>query len=526
LPIVTIQWHRAFAIRRRVDESAEISRSGLVAWLAGCFGAVAVTSVATLVSGTSFHGLLYGVLWQHRDFPSVFSLAMRMDVPGVRAAVVGTALFYVALLLNAAAGPRAWFAAVLAIGKIILAVVIFRFTCIAFAVDPTGEYGHASLLACGLPFAWLCAFPIGGRGDWKQSYLCRRLLLSLATLNALVAYPVAGTQQCLATSFLNIVAAVCLADSLGWLAGVLPQKLLAPPLEASWTLLASLAVLAVPGYVGLRLNKLYAESRVPFNLPQTTWRRADEEHVALYRWLSLNLAKLSNTFVTEPGINSLYLWAEKDPPTTYNTTHWMTMFSPPRQAEIVSALSAYPRACAVRQNQLTKKWLSRSGRGMTMEDFQSLPLVRAIDNDFTTAGIFAGYELRVRNSNPAMQLTQCVLPPLPPYSGIGEPPLWQAKLLLSPLAGRQLTRLAIGNKLYRGSIADTAAAFDTLVIRIIDRVHHRPLDLGKTPLDLSNGGPIEFEVDHSERIPRNVPLFARLYDSTGVFDVVPILEDH
>jgi hypothetical protein len=525
LPIVTLQCLHAFTARRRVDDSAEINGHGIGGWLAGCFGALAVISVATLISGTSVRGLFYGVLWQHRDFPSVFSLALPIDAPGARAALVGTALFYVAFLLTAMAGHRAWFDGVLAIGKLILTVVIFRFTSIAFAIDPNGQYGHASLLAYGLPFAWLCAFPNGYRRDWGSVDRSRMLLLSLAGLNALVAYPVAGTQQCLATSFLNIVAAVCLADSLRWLARLLPEKLLTPHLKTGWALLAGLAVLAVPAHVGWRLHKLYAGFRVAFNLTQTTWRRADEEHVALYRWLSLNLAKLSDTFVTEPGINSLYLWAEKDPPTTYNTTHWMTMFSPARQAEIVQAINTHPHACAVRKNQLTKDWLDRSGRRMTTQEFESLPLVRAIENDFTTAGIFAGYELRVRGPT-VPELTECVQTHLPRWNGTGEPPVWKPRLTLPPLAGRQLTRLAIGNQRYAGSIADTAGVPDALVMQVIDAVNHRPVDLEKNPIDLSKGTPIEFWVDHSEVIPRNVPLFVRLYDSKGLFDVVPILEDH
>jgi hypothetical protein len=526
LPIVTRQWQRALAVRKRAREPAEMSGWGLVASLAGCFAALLATCIATLASGTSLHGLLSGVLWQHRDFPSVFSLALRMDVPGVRAAAFGTVLFYVTLLLAAMPGLRAWLGALLAVGKIIFAVVVFRFTCIAFAVDPTGEYGHASLLAYGLPFVWLCAFPSAGLGEWTPADRCRRLLLSLAALNALVAYPVAGTQQCLATSFLNIVAAVCIADVLEWLAGALPEKLRRPRLEASLMAIACLAVLAVPVYVGSRLYKLYVDSRVPFNLPQTSWRRADEEHVALYRWLSLNLAKLSDTFVTEPGINSLYLWSGKNPPTTYNTTHWMTMFSPTRQAEIVNALNAHPNAGAVRKNQLTQNWLSRSGRRMTMDEYKSLPLVAAIENDFTTAGIFAGYELRVRKSNRGAELTEWIEPALPSWNGVGEPSVWRPRLTLPPLPGRHLTRLAIGHQHYLGAIADTAWAFNALPIHVIDPANHRPLDLGTTPVDLSKGNPIEFRVDHSEQMPRNVPLFARLYDSAGLFDVVPIREDH
>src|SRR5262249_53757235 len=109
LPVVTLQWRRALAVRRHVDLQAEMAGPGLVAWLAGCFGAGLVISVATLLSGTSLYGLFYGVLWQHRDFPSVFSLAMRMDVPGARAAVIGTALFYVAWLVTGRAGHRPWF---------------------------------------------------------------------------------------------------------------------------------------------------------------------------------------------------------------------------------------------------------------------------------------------------------------------------------------------------------------------------------------------------------------------------------
>src|SRR2546423_7874180 len=126
----------------------------------------------------------------------------------------------------------------------------------------------------------------------------------------LQAYPMAGTELTIGTMLIVVGALVCADDAARFfLSGRDPSR----PLRIACSTLGILIfVLTAPA-----LWTNYARLR-PLDLPGARCIRLPEGEVARLRWISSNLEALSDTFVTHPGLNSLYFWARKEPPTLLN----------------------------------------------------------------------------------------------------------------------------------------------------------------------------------------------------------------
>ncbi len=128
----------------------------------------------------------------------------------------------------------------------------------------------------------------------------------------------------------------------------------------------------------------------PLNLPGASRLRLTDQQAHLYQELVQPLSRPEiETFLTFPGLNSLYFWARKEPPTGLNVTTWMTLLDAPCQERIWEAANKYPGLMAVRNNPLAAFWAQ--GRPL-----DHLPLVRHIDEHFRTVRSIDGYELMVR----------------------------------------------------------------------------------------------------------------------------------
>jgi hypothetical protein len=86
-----------------------------------------------------------------------------------------------------------------------------------------------------------------------------------------------------------------------------------------------------------KVRREHAQLR-PLQLPGSTHVRMDNETVKMYQALAHYLATESSTFVTYPGVNSLYLWANKRPPTQLNSTGWGQL-THAQQREILDTLA-------------------------------------------------------------------------------------------------------------------------------------------------------------------------------------------
>ena len=93
------------------------------------------------------------------------------------------------------------------------------------------------------------------------------------------------------------------------------------------------------------------------------------------------LSARCRTFVTQPGLNSFYLFTGMEPPTRANTTVWMLLLSDAQQEQIVERLADAPSpVCALRRQRRV----------------YTTPLARYIEERFVTLYERDFFEFRVR----------------------------------------------------------------------------------------------------------------------------------
>jgi len=96
------------------------------------------------------------------------------------------------------------------------------------------------------------------------------------------------------------------------------------------------------------------------------------------------------TFLTLPGLDSLYLWAQKDPPNDLNVSAWVILLDAAAQERIWQAAQLHAGVMVVRNRSLIRSWVG--GRSVA-----NLPLVRQIEEHFQTVTNFDGYEIMARH---------------------------------------------------------------------------------------------------------------------------------
>jgi hypothetical protein len=207
----------------------------------------------------------------------------------------------------------------------------------------------------------------------------------VGALQVLHAYPIAGTQVAWATFLAIPVGAVALTD--GWRrlrAALVDGGILdiARARLAGAALAAGLIVVTAGGaYATHRELATAYERAVPFGLPGAEKIRVPAEQAALYKLLVGTLTARCRTFVTQPGLNSFYLFTGMEPPTRTNATVWMLLLSDAQQERIVERLAHAPQpVCALR----------RQRRVFTT------PLARYIEERFVTLYERDFFEFRVR----------------------------------------------------------------------------------------------------------------------------------
>jgi hypothetical protein len=203
-------------------------------------------------------------------------------------------------------------------------------------------------------------------------------IAGLAILEALYAYPVAGTQRSFAGAALIAVAAICLADGARLVSRGLAEAgtALAPPLRTG----ARTALVAICVYVAalapLPNERLVYQREPALPFPGAQRVHVPPEDLARLEWLVPRLQRCS-TFVTFPGMSSLYLFSAKRPP-EYLPQVWMRLLDERRQAEIVRRIEGDPNACAVVSDELVRFWSSEG-------PYPRRALLRFIEDDFQVA---------------------------------------------------------------------------------------------------------------------------------------------
>jgi hypothetical protein len=340
-----------------------------------------------LLRGTSFAGLLNGIVCLPAKQSTTFYAPWRSNLTGVWLALAGAVGCWGYLRAREPFGHQPWFRAAISAAKLLFGVTVLA----EFQLCMTWPTPYTPLFI-GLPHFWMLPFAwlvLASSPSRPADQFARLALLAVTVLQPLIAYPIAGSQLVPASVLLCVVAAVCLADALRGLLPNLSDLFRGPWLRFAAGGIAGISVVLSLGLDSFKLANRYA-ALTPLHLPGMKHVRLRQEEVRTFEELVGSLARPEvETFLTLPGLNSLYLWAQKDPPTGLNVTTWMTLFDAASQERIWQAAQQHPGLVVVRNNKVVAFWM----RGRPVNH---LPLVQHIEENFTTASSQGGYELMVR----------------------------------------------------------------------------------------------------------------------------------
>jgi hypothetical protein len=346
---------------------------------AGFVGAAASLCALTLLAGTSWLGLIDGVVvWPLRR-PSFLWFPPHLP-SGALVLSVTSLLASCALSIGLAREGIS--------SRLQLAIVGTRCCCgllFSYGWLFAGDYFRA----CAAALSWVILLPPPAANEGRPVF-ARRMLAFAAVLHTLHAYPTPGYQVVWATFLLVPVAVLCIADAVAAVA-VTASAIVASPI-----VITALELTLLAGILASSQSLPFEEIRralTPLDLPGAGSILVSPRDAARLQWVVANLRAHCDTFVSKPGLDSLYFWTGLNPPTGLNTGPWMTLLDAGQQERVVAALSSHSRPCAVRSPADVGFWLR--GRDTGSSDPNAMPLARYIDEHFSTAASALGYELRL-----------------------------------------------------------------------------------------------------------------------------------
>lgn len=334
--------------------------------------------------GTTLKGLVQGLLLLPAKQSGVLFIPWCSDGPVLSLTFGGLALAGGYLLARQHPGAQAWLDWA-AVGAKFFFGLGTLFALLISCSTVNGKLPQFWMF----PFAWILVIPPLRR----PSKLGRFALLGMAAMQPLVAFPIAGSQLAPATGLVVVVAAVCMSDAFVFLWDRVPPT----PMFRRCQPAAALAC-TFPFLLSLYLDTSNLSATygllTPLNLPGAKRIRLPRAEVNRYQTIVSFLSQPEvGTFLTQPGMNSLYLWAKKTPPTDWNVTTWMTLFGDRDQEAIWDAAQKRPRLMAVRNQFLTGFWTQG-------QPTKALPLARHIKEDFITLTNIDGFEVMTRRPSP------------------------------------------------------------------------------------------------------------------------------
>jgi hypothetical protein len=345
-------------------------------WLAaGGAAVVAMCLGIALASGNGAAQLWNGLIVSSVKFPGIFVIPALVEPANVFWAAIALAVAIAVSTRYAAAAARPAFGIVRAWVGVLTWLLVLR------------QPSSAFLLV--LPLAWLAAHPPREVSAEFGGGYPRLLLPILAVVGSLQAYPVAGTQLAVASLGLVPVGAIILNDGIRQLQSAGAPKSVQD--LARWVapgvLLFNVAAFSLFAFMTTQLF----QSGTPLALPGSQALRLNSAEAVDLRSLVAAIDRQCSSFITFPGMDSLYVWTEQEPPSDMRYGLWWLSLDSPHQESIVQQLQNRPRLCVVKNQSVNDFWAE--GRPIPQR-----PLVTFIDQSFVDAGSFGNYQLLVRST--------------------------------------------------------------------------------------------------------------------------------
>ncbi len=312
-------------------------RLTLRAWLAAAAGLV-VTAVAAigavLARGTTWSGLLHGVLLDPLRHPVNFHFGFPWETGAWMVLAAGTAL------------TTLWcFRPVLRARLADLIAALRILALVALLVETENwlhPYGVAQVMNALLVLVPLFVLPLTAPPAGDRRRFGSGLVALVAVLQVLHAFPVAGSQLAWGTFLLVPLFVSGLVDAAEHAA----RRLARPWVE---TALAALALAIAAGHGGLLAQRGWRQwvACEPLNLAGAEMIRPPESTRCALRILTANAQIHADVLFSRPGMYGFNLWSGVPTPTERNATHWFWLLSPEEQAAVVARLAGTPRSAVI-----------------------------------------------------------------------------------------------------------------------------------------------------------------------------------
>jgi hypothetical protein len=308
----------------RTDHAVKFSGANFTALALSLLFVAVATFAFVLLKGTSWRGLLDGVLLSPLQMPAVFTSPIKWRT--------GTLILSAASLLAALAWYRfdrkkflPWL-----VGLRLCAVL--GFLCVWTGLLERNF--HALVMSYGLSAVWAFVVPLRKEDKASPARLWLALLLLTQSMHA---FPVAGSQLCWGSFLWIPLAALALEEVWTLLRGsARPLLLQAAEKIPLLVLLGSLFACAK----GAQLAWTRYNDGDRLELPGAESLILPESYTSSLRILVQNAREYGGPLHSMPGMLSLNLWSGVATPTLSNATHWFTLLPEKRQNLIRSRLEA------------------------------------------------------------------------------------------------------------------------------------------------------------------------------------------
>jgi hypothetical protein len=362
------------------------------AFFVGAGVAAAAIVVAILPTGVGFGTALREILIEPAEQRDVLTVPTTFEANIVPWALAAVAAGYaVHRLRGFIQPPRAAVAGAL---RIAAGTVIWASLVPGFGVDVGGT---SAPLGIPVLLAWVAALPPRGTAPQLAEQVARVAVVAVAILQALHAYPVAGSQTSTGALVLAVVGGLCIGDGVRELEALPARR---PEVRAiALSVIATCIAVVVVGSLAFEFLIRSGTSAQREYVNSTPLRFVSANRVRVPKATADELAAIvaalnasCRTFVSYPGMNSFHEWTGIDPPTGLNTTNWMELLEDDQQREVVDALAREPKACVLYNGQVAAGWLGN-------DRVEQRPLVRHIRGQFEPDRNFGGgYQLWTRRT--------------------------------------------------------------------------------------------------------------------------------
>ncbi|HEX5593373.1 MAG TPA: hypothetical protein VFX35_08500 [Solirubrobacterales bacterium] len=358
-------------------------------WLVGGLAVVGITVCAAIVAaGTSLDGLVEGLIQQPLHQSSAFSTPMVLSDRTYLFDLVAVAgaLAYWRLGRDRARTASPPFTALISIVSIFVGLELAASAIgrnLALDLLPT-LYDKLDFLG----FAWVALIPVLGADEDADTSFPRLLMPSLAVLQALHAFPVAGSQIAWSAFLLIPVGAICVANGVRGLARAPFGERERRAVIAAGLVTAAVALVAVFNVqVRLPLKEYRAsyDGSVSLGLPGAEDVHLSSEEAALYQQVTAAIDANCTSMLMLPGLNSFYFWSQEEPPTGFNATAWLTLFDDAHQERVIDETRSIRHLCLLENESAAILWTA----GAPPEG----PLVDYLHTGFREIGTFGNYRL-------------------------------------------------------------------------------------------------------------------------------------